>query len=265
VDAHLGQLGTPPAACDSCHTIQSFLPVRYEPALHKQFPLQGAHAVVACTSCHRSDSRLAARAAPIRAFLEKRGRSDRVSLTQFHPPADKQRCDACHADPHRGQFAARVKQAGCADCHEVQSFARVRFDHTRESAYPLTGAHQGVACASCHLADALGTVRYKPLQTQCSACHADPHAGQFAAGPATATDCARCHATSDWTQTAFVHRPPWTTFELQGKHASVACAACHREVGVGGAARARQYRGVPTTCAACHVDVHRGAFREFAP
>jgi len=120
-------------------------------------------------------------------------------------------------------------------------------------------------CAACHFADSSGAVRYKPLQTQCAACHADPHAGQFAAARAATTDCAHCHATADWKQTAFVHRPPWTAFELQGKHATTACADCHREVILAGNVKVSQYRGVPTTCAGCHVDVHRGAFREFVP
>jgi hypothetical protein len=265
VDAHLGQLGTPPSACDSCHTVQAFLPARYEPERHNRYPLLGAHLVVACSSCHGQDPGLSAKAVPVRAFVEKRGRSDRVSLTQFYPKGDAQRCDTCHSDPHRGQFAARVKKAGCADCHLVESFAHVRFDHDRESSYPLTGAHQKVACVACHFADSSGAVRYKPLQTQCAACHADPHAGQFAVRPAAATDCAHCHSTANWKETAFVHQPPWTAFELQGKHATTACADCHREVILAGNLKVTQYRGLPTTCAGCHVDVHRGAFREFVP
>jgi len=265
VDAHLAQLGSPPAACDTCHTVQAFLPVRYEPASHTSYPLLGAHLAVACSACHRADPALSARATPVRAFLETRRRSDRISLTQFHPPGDMRRCDSCHADAHRGQFAARVKQSGCADCHQLESFAQVRFDHARDSTYPLTGAHQNTPCAGCHFADASGAVRYKPLQAKCAACHADPHAGQFAAGPNRSTDCAHCHSTPDWKQTSFVHRPPWTAFQLEGKHAAVDCSGCHREVEVAAGVRASRYRGVPTTCAGCHVDAHRGAFQGFGP
>lgn len=263
VDAHLGQLGSPPVACDSCHSIQSFLPARYEPAKHTRYPLQGAHAVVACSACHRTDAGLAPKALGIRAFLEKRGRTDRVSLIQLHPRVDGQRCDVCHADAHHGQFAARVKTAGCADCHQVQSFTQVRFDHAKDSSFVLTGAHAKASCAACHVPDTSGVVRYKPVAAQCASCHADAHAGQFALAPRAVTDCARCHSTGDWKQIAFAHRPPWTRFELQGKHASVACTACHREVQVADKVRARQYKGLPTTCAGCHVDTHKGAFREF--
>lgn len=263
VDAHLGQLGSPPASCDQCHTIQSFQLARYDPASHKGYPLLGAHLVVACSSCHRTEPGLSQRAAPLRAFLERRGRRDQISLTQFHPPGNTARCDTCHADLHRGQFAARVKQAGCADCHAVDSFKRVQFDHAKDSVFPLTGAHAKVECASCHQADGAGVVRYKPLQTACNACHADVHEGQFA-GP-QGTDCTRCHATQDWKQTSFVHGPPFTSFELQGKHVQVACAGCHKDVEVASGVKTRRYKGLPTTCAGCHVDVHRGAFREFVP
>ena len=264
VDAHLGQLSAP-AACDTCHTVQGFAPARYEPADHKQYPLQGAHRTAACSSCHRTDASLEAKAGPVRAFLEKRSRSDRISLVQFHPKGDSRRCDACHVDPHRSQFADRVKQSGCADCHQVESFAQVRFDHAKDSTFPLTGAHEKVACAACHVADAAGVVRYKPLSPTCAACHVDVHAGQFAPSPTSLTECTGCHNTSDWKHTSFVHRPPWTAFELEGKHATVDCAKCHRDVEVGGGVRARQYKGAPTTCAGCHVDVHKGAFREFKP
>jgi len=262
VDAHLGQLGSPPRACDSCHSLNAFKPAIYDPAMHKQYPLEGGHFAAACSGCHKTDPALASKIAPIRAFLERRGRKDQVVQTRYIFGFDTRRCDSCHSDEHRGQFGVRVKKAGCADCHEVASFAQVRFDHQRESSYPLTGAHEKAECAGCHIVDLSGVVRYKPLQSDCASCHADAHAGQFAP-PRKTTDCERCHATADWKQTAFVHKPPFTNFLLDGKHEGVECSGCHLEVEVGGGVRARRYRGIPTTCAGCHVDVHRGAFREF--
>jgi len=263
VDAHLGELGSPPPACDSCHSLASFRPAIYEPAAHIRYPLEGAHFSTPCSGCHRSDAALEFRAAPIRAFLEKRRRKDRVVLTRFRVPGDTRRCDSCHADTHRGQFAARVKQSGCADCHRVASFAQVLFDHNRESSFRLTGAHENAACTGCHVLDLAGVIRYKPLAGECASCHADPHAAQFADARTRATDCALCHTTSDWKRTTFAHWPPFTAFVLDGRHASVECAACHPDVDVGDGVRARHYRGIPTTCAGCHFDVHRGAFRGF--
>jgi len=266
VDAHLSQLGKPGdpgAACDRCHTVQGFRPARYEVQDHTSWPLHGAHEAVACLLCHHADPKLEGRAVLVRAWIEKRGRKDGISLTQFHPPGDTSRCDACHADPHGGQFQQRVRKAGCSDCHQVVAWAEVRFDHDRETRFPLTGGHAGRTCASCHVPDAAGMVRYTGLPVACASCHADAHAGQFAPPRGGPTECARCHSTAGWTPTSFEHRPPFTTFELQGKHASVACAGCHREVPVAAGVRAKRYRGIPSTCEGCHVDVHRGAFRGF--
>jgi hypothetical protein len=263
VDAHLGELGSPPRACDSCHSINSFRPAIYDPAAHKQYPLEGGHFAAPCSGCHRPDPALESRAPLIRAFLEKRRRKDQVVLTRFRLPGDVRRCDTCHADTHRGQFTARVKQSGCADCHQISSFVQVRFDHDRESSFRLTGAHEKAACAKCHFLDLAGVVRYKPLPADCASCHGDPHAAQFADVRTRVTDCARCHPTTDWKSTTFVHWPPFTAFVLDGKHEKVDCAACHPDVEVGGGVRARRYRGVPATCAGCHIDVHRGAFRGF--
>jgi hypothetical protein len=260
VDAHVGQLGTPPPSCERCHSIAVLLPAAYEPSMHKSYPLEGGHAAVSCAACHKPDPSLAARAGPLRAFIEKRKRSDKISLAMFHPPGDMRRCDSCHADPHRGQFAGRVKKDGCADCHQISSFTDLNFEHSRESSYPLTGAHAATSCGGCHFADAAGVVRYKPLRADCASCHADPHAGQFAG-----VRCEQCHKTAAWKQVSFVHRPPFTSYQLEGKHADARCESCHREVEVGGGARVRRYRGLPTACADCHVDVHRGAFREFKP
>ena len=158
-----------------------------------------------------------------------------------------------------------MRQSGCTDCHQVASWGEVRFDHDRDTRFALTGGHAGPGCASCHVPDVAGMVRYTALPLACASCHADAHAGQFAPARGGPTDCIHCHSTAAWTATSFQHRPPFTTFELQGKHASVECNGCHREVAVAAGVRARRYRGVPTACEDCHVDFHRGAFRGFTP
>jgi hypothetical protein len=269
VDAHLGELGSPPRPCDSCHSVASFRPAIYEPAAHKLYPLEGGHLAIACSACHARDATLESRAGPIKSFLEKRRRKDGLVLTRFDLTGDMRRCDTCHTDTHRGQFAPRVARAGCTDCHQVASFAQVRFDHDKESSFRLTGAHENTACGGCHVLDLAGVIRYRPLEAECSSCHADPHAAQFkevitlADRRVRGTSCAKCHTTSEWKRTTFQHWPPFTSYVLDGKHKNVDCAGCHPEVDVGGGVRARQYKGVPTTCAGCHFDVHGGAFRGF--
>ena len=259
VDAHLGQVGT--QTCDRCHSVQSFLPARFEVADHqKAFPLEGAHAAVACLLCHKADANLALRATPLRAWLSRRGRRDAVSVVSFHPQGKPSRCDTCHANPHGAQFQDRVTTSGCTDCHVVSSFSAVRFDHAT-TRFPLTGKHMDLPCASCHLADGSGAVRYRPLEVACASCHGDVHAGQFA--KAGVTDCTRCHKDTGFKPSTFEHRAPFTTFALEGKHATLSCASCHREIAAGRDAHVTRYKGVPQACAGCHVDVHRGAFAGF--
>ena len=263
VDAHLAQLGKagdPYAACDRCHTVQSFRPAKYDPEEHKSWPLLGSHGAVACQRCHAQDPTLETRAAPLRDWLDKRKRKALITLTQFHPPGNPSRCDMCHTDPHKGQFQQRVQDSGCADCHQVASWSQVSFDHDRETRFPLTGGHKGPTCPACHVPDGSGVVRYAEVQRTCSSCHADAHVGQFAAAKTNATDCTRCHASTKWQEISFLHKPPFTSYELTGKHASVECANCHPEIFVAYRTKTRRYRGVPTSCEGCHVDVHKGAF-----
>jgi cytochrome c2 len=42
-------------------------------------------------------------------------------------------------------------------------------------------------------------------------------------------------------------------FLLDGKHAAVACAACHRIRSGGGVNRDWEFRGRPIQCVACHT------------
>ena len=278
-DAHAGQMRRARADgnhCDRCHTVATFEVSGFslEDHQHTRYPLEGAHRAVACPACHRSDPRVADRfPAAARAELHRRGRPVRLSLAVYAFSGDLSRCDTCHLDPHGGQFDVRAGAKGCAGCHETSSFARTRFDHARDTKFPLEGKHASTACASCHPSQkgprGPPVVRYAGVPVTCAGCHADPHAAQFAAGPARPTDCARCHGTDDWKKrTKFVHAPPFTDFRLTGKHAKLECRACHPEVpGVrlADGAVLRRWRGVPRACQGCHVDFHRGAFRGFEP
>jgi hypothetical protein len=155
-DAHRGQLGRD---CAACHTTTSFHD-RALPFDHGAtgFALRGAHAHADCAACHP-------RTAP-----------DRDG--HVFAPAAGRACADCHEDPHLGQFRRDgARAADCAACHDEDSaFATVRFDHDRDSRFPLEGAHRGLACNSCHRRyPVAGTdrvvVRYKPLGVSCADCH----------------------------------------------------------------------------------------------
>jgi hypothetical protein len=272
-DAHVGQLGkrgSPQAACDRCHDLQGWVPVRYELADHQKgrYPLEGAHRAVACDRCHVKDPKLAQRVLPsARAEALRQRRPVKVSDFPMDRNLDAKRCTTCHRDVHQGQFASRVEKEGCVACHETSSWAKTRFDHGRDTKFPLQGKHARTACASCHATVAgkggVAYVRYAGAPVACARCHADTHAGQF--GRKGVTECAACHGVDDWRKAKFVHGPPFTEYLLTGKHAKVACDKCHPAAKVGGKLEIRRYRGVPRECQGCHADFHKGAFRGFEP
>ena len=212
------------------------------------YALQGAHAPLACRSCHRRES--IADPAPLVAKS--------VELDRTYLGLDT-RCASCHKDAHRGQFG----NTDCASCHGLNKWKPAElFDHAR-SKFPLTLAHTKVECVKCHPAAGppasapppgpaapatppAPDIRYRGVATTCAGCHKDPHQGRFGA------KCETCHSADDWKriQTAnFDHAR--TRYPLTGKHQATACAACHPP-------------GKPTRivgfdrCATCHADSHAG-------
>ena len=247
-DAHAGQLAKP--ACDRCHTEKSFAPPRFELEQHAatRYPLEGAHAAVACSACHTADPKLVKK-------VDNKGRKRALSPTRFTLPAE--RCESCHKDPHAGQLAP---PEGCKRCHATSSFHVVKFDHAKDSRFALEGKHARAACASCHTKDSAGVVRYQPLAVACAGCHADAHFAQLGA------ECARCHTSEAFTPSTFRHDDArFTTFSLDGRHASVKCAGCHPVIEVAPGRKVTRYKPLRRECEDCHTDAHKGAFRGFVP
>jgi hypothetical protein len=172
-DAHGGTLAARPdsGACESCHTVAGWAPSTVTVAAHARyrFALEGAHAAIPCVACHRGFSTAATTASPVSAPRT-------LAPLTFDAPA--RGCEGCHASPHGAQFAARADHGACEGCHDLQAFRpAARFDHARDAAFSLKGAHQAVACDRCHRTtrDAQGRPRtvYRPVPTNCEACHGD--------------------------------------------------------------------------------------------
>lgn len=239
-DVHAGQFADEPrwAQCTACHRETQFAPHTFGVAAHAAtaFPLTGAHDAVACAGCHTQVA---------------------DGVRRFHgmPTA----CASCHVDPHRGTFdlasrpAAVDGRTGCARCHDTAAFRPVvaGFDHGLWTGWRLDGPHAAAACAACHRLPA-GNGNAQQLGrapgTTCSACHVDPHAGQFAS--AAGTDCARCHAAATWRELHFDHQRD-SRFPLDATHADLACTKCHVGYPVGGGTLVR-YKPLGTTCGDCH-------------
>jgi hypothetical protein len=205
-DPHLGRLGP---SCADCHTETDWREARFDHGT-TDFALEGRHRDVACGACHPAQ--------------------------RYEGTATD--CAACHRqdDIHRGRFGA-----ACGDCHHPKGWSAVRFDHGRDTRFPLRGSHASARCEACH-GDSL-----EKLATDCVSCHRedDVHRGR------NGTDCERCHREDRWATEIFDH-DRMTEFPLKGAHRSASCERCH----VGPV----DQHELDTACVACHRedDVHAG-------
>ncbi len=169
------------------------------------FPLQGIHATVSCTSCHRSN------------VYKGTGRE----------------CVSCHQADYNAtknpNHAAAGFSTACETCHrpggpQWGGGGGTSFNHN--AVFQLVGVHATQACASCHRNSV-----FKGTARDCVGCHqADYNRAQnpnhVAAG--FSTSCESCHRASDlqWRGGApFNHN---AVFQLVGVHATQACTSCHR-------------------------------------
>jgi len=291
LQAHTGFHGRAPVVargqCVGCHSehlgrdadIVHLSRVSFDHAL-TDFPLRGAHARLACESCHRQGSPWrkapAACAACHRADDAHHGAlgsscatcHEESSWARAHFDHERTRfalrdrhaqlpCASCHAGEHyrdtpltcTGCHAPDDVHRGsrgekCGDCHVTSGWKTAKFDHARETGFALLGRHARIACGDCHRSGNLKD----PLPKECHGCHRsdDRHAGRFG------TDCASCHGNDSWHIANYDHAARHH-FALTGPHASLDCHACHT------AAVKTQKLG--TDCASCHRadDVHGGA------
>lgn len=209
-DVHLGANGS---ECQQCHSEKSWATVLFDHDTETDFKLLGEHQSLPCRACHEPEQK------------------DRTKTAST--------CIGCHKndDVHFGRFGT-----DCKTCHNNSDWGRSLFDHTRDTDFALTGAHQKTTCTLCHEQN-LSVA----LDTDCVACHKADDVHQTAA----MQSCADCHSTDGWRQkTLFDH--DFTAFPLVGMHSIVPCATCH-----GG----HDYSTVDQQCTECHEkeDVHRGS------
>lgn len=274
------------AACAVCHTEHlgrdaDITGLDRETFDHRftDFPLVGAHAALACASCHAAGHKLREVGSacldchrdvePHRGRLGSRCEDCHDSVAWAHVRFDhaktgfaltgrhaKAACASCHPAErwkgtpddclscHRADDAHHgTLGPRCADCHTPAGWKDAGFDHDRDTRFPLRGAHRSAECRACHRADP----HTEKLPSDCYGCHRSDDAHRGTNG----RDCASCHGSDSWKRVSFDHDRD-THFPLHGAHASVPCAACHPKP-------PRQVK-VPTDCLACHGadDVHRG-------
>jgi hypothetical protein len=211
-----------PTTCQICHNTTAWSPAAFDHS-KTAFPLTGAHTTVACSTCH----------------------------TDNYAGTLPTNCYGCHATDYANtaiisgvpNHAKAGFSQDCTQCHTTTSWLNATFNHNA-TAFPLTGAHISVACATCHTDNYAGT-----LPTTCYGCHTKDYNGtaNISGVPNHVTanfpqDCTLCHTTSTWLNATFNHNN--TSFPLTGAHTTVACSTCHTD----------NYAGtLPTGCYGCHT------------
>lgn len=205
-DVHAGNYGT---KCDDCHRDAGWKKIDFD---HDEtdFPLTGKHGKVKCETCHGNDVM-----------------ADNLET----------KCVACHKndDEHRGQYGEK-----CESCHETKGWSKVKFDHDKETDFPLRGGHADLLCGACHR----GELGNETLGSKCVDCHKtnDVHKGE------EGDECQQCHNEKGWSeQIRFEH--DMTRFPLIGMHGVAPCEECHLTA---------VFTNASMDCNACHAedDVH---------
>lgn len=192
-------------SCGDCHTPADWTEVEFDHDT-TDWPLVGKHADTNCDECHDDKT---FRGAPTN-------------------------CYGCHAedDAHDGRSGNE-----CETCHSPSGWDDTRFDHARDTDFPLLGQHGQLTCDDCHSDDPFADT----LDMRCVSCHLEDDTHEGHRGDA----CDNCHTVDTWEEPTFDHDTD-TDFVLRGSHNEVACNDCHIEP---------VFDVAPgNTCDACHVD-----------
>jgi hypothetical protein len=266
-DKHKGALGP---NCASCHGEANWKDIRFDHGATR-FRLLDKHASVACTACHktadfknapltcigchRKDDTHKARfgekcdtchgAADWKRSFFNHDTATQYALRFKHRSA---KCESCHTgfiyrekletsclachrkeDKHNGTLGPQ-----CGDCHNEQSWGRVKFDHAKTK-FALTGKHADAECKACHRDNA----SFKDTPRTCIGCHSkdDTHKARYG------EKCESCHNDTSWKRIVFDHDRD-TKYALRGAHRTTGCETCHTGT---------LYRDkTPATCIGCH-------------
>ncbi len=222
-DKHKGTLG---AKCEQCHSEGNWKETRFDHA-NTRFPLLLRHMQTKCVECH-------------------------ADLQHFARTPLK--CVACHAKDDVHKLGLGDK---CESCHNEKAWKQaLRFDHDRDSPFPLRDAHRKAKCETCHKDAGISSQKPNARRfsekppTSCFGCHARDdqakgHRGRYG------DKCQTCHIERSFGIISFDHGRD-TRYALRGKHLPVKCDTCHT---------GSLYRDkLESQCYSCHVgdDRHSG-------
>ncbi len=229
-DIHKNQFGQ---NCIQCHSEESFHDIKgiknFDHTKTK-YKLEEKHLVVPCKSCHKN---------------------------KYTTSLKYQKCNDCHTDYHKNQFAKEGVSPDCSVCHNTSGF--VNFSYTIEqhnqSIFALQGAHLATPCFSCHKKEEKWT--FRDIGKRCIDCHADIHKEYINKKYYPDDNCRNCHVVNKWSEINFDHSK--TNFTLSGIHSKQSCSKCHFNANTDGSKQQR-FSNLPANCTTCHADKH---FKQF--
>jgi len=155
-DIHKGHIDVsyyPDRDCTSCHNSEAWSEVAFDHNL-TSWPLEGAHEVVNCRTCHFET-------------LENNTTFDQT----FSDLSSE--CIQCHKNIHGDQFIENGV-TDCIRCHDTESWIPNNFDHSTTD-FPLDGKHLELECVACHKpsieANVDNIINYKIKKHECIDCH----------------------------------------------------------------------------------------------
>jgi hypothetical protein len=211
---HRGELGTD---CGKCHSEKSWKDAKFDHEKTK-FPIaNGKHKDVKCKECH---------------------------IDRHYKKTPKE-CNACHKKidqekGHKGRYGVK-----CETCHVDKGWKEIKFDHDKDTKYPLKGKHHETKCDKCHSAE-------KPLYNQhlsnkCVSCHKKDDTEKGHKG-SLGDKCESCHNEKSWKNAQFDHDKD-TKFPLKDSHKKAKCESCHKGGVTGKNAKKEK---LPKNCYGCH-------------
>jgi len=201
-----------PLDCELCHDSFNW----NSTFLHEEtgFLLTGAHETTLCIECHND---------------QNYGDTPETCF-DCHQPAWE-----ASEPPHEDAPFSAI----CEDCHSTTAWLPSSWSHDTDTEYPLTGAHIGPDCESCHTVSP-----YANQSSLCVDCHESDYTNTLEPNHITnsiPTTCEVCHSTDNWSSEEIDHDQ--TGFPLLGAHASLNCAGCHADG-----------YDIESECQSCHMD-----------
>ena len=222
--------------CADCHDTKGFNLTSFSINQHNQgkFALDGSHASTSCVKCHKKTEK-----------WNFRG----IGVV----------CTDCHKDYHNRQFTQDGMVTSCSICHNTKAFGQIIYttEQHNQGKFKLEGGHLATPCVFCHKKS--GTWSFREIGIRCIDCHKDIHSGQINKKYYPESNCTACHKPSRWSDLAFDHSI--TGFSLAGKHASIACSACHLPKDTTGHF-VQKFSEMSSNCTSCHQDIHFKQFEE---